>query len=163
MVALGKHHWDTMRRHREMRPDEAWYEDCQFRASRCPENTPVWFFAAKEIGAINSVYFIRMGKTTAIKIGCAEVVAKRLSDLQIGSPVELTVAGFVSFWKRKWMRRAESAAFKIADELGARHLRGEWYDMELEFAESVWKTLIDRSAEQVMGAAWMGGRGGKPK
>ncbi len=71
-----------------------------------------------------NVYFIRSGKKGPIKIGVANNVSSRLSELQIGNPFELSIVAIIPFSSRK---KAESFEKKIHKRFVDQRIRGEWF------------------------------------
>lgn len=71
------------------------------------------------------VYFVRNGKKNgAIKIGLARDVAKRISELQIGNPVELNLIASIPVKNRKEAEKLEKMLHK---KFSNQNIRGEWF------------------------------------
>jgi hypothetical protein len=85
----------------------------------------------KSLGA-RSVYIIGSTKNP-VKIGSADIAAKRLIDLQIGCPDELVIHHDirVPFYLAEPLERAAHKA--LADH----HRRGEWFNVEADHAFDV--------------------------
>jgi len=111
--------------------------------------------AAANQGAINCVYFIRMGTTDAVKIGKAWSGAKRLAAHQVSSPVELTMEAFINFTGVPEMQNGEAAAHKLVAE---DHLRGEWFRLDRKQVKEAVLALIDERKDHIIGALWKVGK-----
>ena len=72
------------------------------------------------------VYFIRCGRKNGspIKIGVANNIDKRMADLQIANPYELSLVLSFEFDSRK---HAEMVEKKIHRFFKSQHIRGEWF------------------------------------
>lgn len=92
---------------------------------------------------IRTVYIIGpAGSDTPVKIGVSDDVTKRLSSLQIGSPVEL-VLHHALHYPAAFAQRIESAAHKALEQY---HRRGEWHDVPAGEA----KLVVERVADELM-------------
>jgi Meiotically up-regulated gene 113 len=80
-------------------------------------------------GAGTVVYVISCRRLGLLKIGVAEDAGKRLRELQVGSPLELTLAD-----TRPYAERGDAVA--VCEELyrcfTGRRVRGGWYRLTLE-------------------------------
>ena len=74
------------------------------------------------------IYIISCAETSFLKIGVANDVNKRLSQLQGGCPFVLSVEYSTKKTKDDIARQVESRAHYILKDS---HERGEWFDIEL--------------------------------
>ncbi len=89
-----------------------------------------------------TIYLIG-GDESAIKIGYAANVKKRLASLQTGSPHELIVLWEFTGLTEAEARKIERAAHKA---LADKRLKGEWFDATLDEAiEAVWDNINERT------------------
>jgi hypothetical protein len=82
-----------------------------------------------------NVYLILDEAKNAVKIGKANDVEQRLSDLQIGNATELVVLSVIPCISEKHSKDIE---IDLHHEYSEYHLRGEWF----RYDESVFKELI---------------------
>lgn len=88
-----------------------------------------------------AVYFIQAGEDGPVKIGTAEDVAARLSELQTGSPAPLQLLGYVSGG------RADEQM--LHRRFAALRMRGEWFSPAPELIDFIVAALrADAKAEQ---------------
>lgn len=78
--------------------------------------------------AVWSLYFIRCS-AGPVKVGRAKNVAKRLSDLQVANPYELTLIDGFECGLVRTVAEIESFVHR---KLSAFHIRGEWFTTEAE-------------------------------
>lgn len=84
---------------------------------------PAW---PREIWNHHRIYFVRAAETSAVKIGFSTDVAKRLKQLQTGSPQRLVLEMMIV------------GTHALEAELHRRlkyhkvHLRGEWFDLDAD-------------------------------
>jgi predicted GIY-YIG superfamily endonuclease len=79
---------------------------------------------------------------SAIKIGYASNIKKRLASLQTGSPHELIVLWEFTGLTETEARKIERAAHEA---LKAKRLKGEWFDVTLDEAiDAVWSNINSR-------------------
>ena len=72
-----------------------------------------------------NVYFVRAGnKKGAIKIGVADDVDKRLSELQTGNPFELSIIAVINCDSREHAYHTEGRLHRLFKRC---HIRGEWF------------------------------------
>lgn len=77
------------------------------------------------------VYFIQAGKG-AIKIGRAKNVDRRLKELQVGNPQELTVLATIPHETEKGAKDMEQ---HLHDTLKSKRIRGEWFQSDIKLNE----------------------------
>lgn len=70
-----------------------------------------------------AVYFIGDSEAARVKVGIAKDVRRRLSQLQVGCPVELELIGHVEGPEDSFI---EWQAHKLLKAVGS-HIRGEWF------------------------------------
>jgi len=81
---------------------------------------------------MSNVYLIRSGKKGPIKIGVADNVAKRMSDLQTGNPNELLIEAIIPCRNKKEAYVTEKWIHKICSK---DHVRGEWFSSKLKLSK----------------------------
>jgi hypothetical protein len=94
-----------------------------------------------------SVYAIGSGK--AVKVGYARNVARRLAELQTGSPEELIIWTTLTRLTRKEAQEIERRAHKALADC---RTRGEWFKADLDAVyNALWQAMDKRvySARQV--------------
>lgn len=110
--------------------------------------------AAHHDGPRFCVYFVRMGNTEAVKVGCSHAGLERVVGLQVASPVPIHMIGYVNFVSPQDMVDGERIAHEICKEQGIGRLRGEWFRMSTAEVVNVAKALILRDKKLVCAAAW---------
>lgn len=86
------------------------------------------------------VYFILAESVGKIKIGIADNVLKRKTGLQSGSPVGLSLYGFVEFSNAYRARKAEREYHKMFE---SKRSHGEWFNFDKEMAERLQELRSD--------------------
>lgn len=82
------------------------------------------------------VYFIRAGRTNAVKIGYASNVESRLRELQCANASPLHLLGFMpGTLEDEWAWHERFAHCRI---------RGEWFDLGLDLREAINGLAIER-------------------
>lgn len=76
------------------------------------------------------LYVIATSPAGPVKIGITRSLARRLSSLQIASPAQIHVYA-AAFVERSRCRYAERGIHRMLDK---KHLRGEWFDIDVERA-----------------------------
>ncbi len=109
-----------------------------------------WLECGKHYEPWDAVYFIRMGQTDAFKIGYSGDAIGRMADLQVSSPVGLSLRAFVSFLTPDALGDAEYEAHKLAAKFGKR-LRGEWFELSDLAVMRVAKELAGKFEDDVFG------------
>jgi hypothetical protein len=107
--------------------------------------------AGRTDGPKNSVYFIRMGTTDAVKVGMARSLYRRLPVLQCGSPVKLNPVGYVNLVDDRWMALAERVAHHFAGLYGNQRFIGEWFSLKDAQIKSVAVSLFEDMGWAVRG------------
>ncbi len=85
------------------------------------------------------VYIIQSGSEGPYKIGAAINVDKRISDLQVGNPEELTLIAKFDF---KDTAKAYHAEYSLHRLYRKSRIRGEWFNnnIKLKWADEYFKT-----------------------
>jgi hypothetical protein len=83
------------------------------------------------IQTLSSVYVVSNAANPLLKIGYADNLKSRISGLQCGSPVELSLVHFVYFVDGMIAKQIEGDVHKILAEW---RRKGEWFDVTAEQA-----------------------------
>ena len=98
----------------------------------------------------DAIYIIKMGETDAYKIGFSVDAKARLAELQVSSPLGLSMSGFVSFLNPEILASAEYEAHILASRYG-RHLRGEWFQLPALAITRIVDELAEQFKDDVFG------------
>lgn len=109
-----------------------------------------WLDCGNRYAPWDSIYFIRMGQTDAFKIGYSGDAISRMAELQVSSPLGLSLRAFVSFLTPDQLGAAEHEAHQLATKFGKR-LRGEWFELSDLAVIRVAKDLAGKFEDDVFG------------
>lgn len=107
-----------------------------------------WLECGRDRSPFDCVYFIRMGETSAVKVGHTGCISNRMMQLRVSSPVDLRLAGFVSFIDDQTQIVAEQRAHQIAMAHG-KPLLGEWFDLSQDAVKKIVDELSSEYSEHV--------------
>ena len=114
--------------------------------------------SGKTDGPQDSVYFIRMGTTEAVKVGMAKSLLNRLPVLQCGSPVELRPVAYINFIDSQWMSVAERVAHHFAGIHCSQRFMGEWFGLTDKAIRAIAADVFDDMGWAVRGVVLPSGR-----
>jgi hypothetical protein len=77
------------------------------------------------------VYLVQQGYTGPIKIGLADNVCKRITELQVGNPIELLLIAVIGPISRKEAEHLERSLHK---KFKHKHIRGEWFKHSIDMS-----------------------------
>lgn len=104
---------------RKVRKGKLEYAPCNFLVDRVTRQ-----YLELERSFIGFVYIIQAGDDGPVKIGSAQAPSFRRGELQVGNWQELHLRAVIPAMQSGYI---ESMAQVLA---GARHIRGEWFDLE---------------------------------
>lgn len=110
---------------------------------------------ARRFGAVDCIYFVRMGSTDAYKIGYTHHLRQRVSALGAGIPVPVFPVSWVSFFDDNWLGEAEFRAHELAGLYGDR-LKGEWFNLKEDHIRKIVDNLVEGLRDEVMGVSYDG-------
>lgn len=96
------------------------------------------------------VYFARMGKTPAHKIGKSAYADSRIQAIQISSPLPVKLVAWINAPTHEALARLEKQTHKAASMFGARS-RGEWFNLGDGAIRKIIDAVVDMTPEDVAG------------